>query len=252
MLCDNMIITGIDNIFNVHSPKGVPYDMVARKQWGLCICLCGQISFYLNGQRVISDPGCAVLLPQGMTYTIYPDKESLTYVINFSCNAPKSDTIQTLKLRNTQECFKSCEKLKKQFQSGGNQFRLFGMLYRLLADIYDQQQPQHNLLSKVMEHLEKNLSDPNLSNAELARQAGISEVYFRKLFQAHYGTTPKQYILNLRIQKAKQLLIESPFSISAIAEECGFSSVYHFSRVFKEKTGTSPSRFIKDNWNTLI
>lgn len=252
MISDNMTITAIQNVFNVHSPKGVPYEMVARKQWGLCVCISGQISFRIKGQRVVSDPTHAVLLPQGLTYTIYPDKESLTYVINFCCDAPKTDTIQVLNLRNTQEIIKNCEKLKKQYQSAANRFRVFGMLYRLLADIYDQQQPRHNLLSKAMEYMEKNLSDPNLSNEVLARQAGISEVYFRKLFQAHYGTTPKQYILNLRIQKAKQLLVESPFSVSAIAEECGFSSVYHFSRVFKEKTGASPSRFLKDNWNTLI
>ena len=97
----------------------------------------------------------------------------------------------------------------------------------------------------VIEYIEKNLSDPLLSNAQLAKQVGFSEVYLRKLFLKHYGTTPKQYILDIRLQKAKQLLAETPFSVTAVAEECGFSSVFHFCRAFKQKTGMTPSEFSK-------
>ena len=69
----------------------------------------------------------------------------------------------------------------------------------------------------------------------------------RKLFLSYYHITPKQYVLDIRIRKAKQLLCDTPFSVTAIAEECGFSSVYHFCRVFKEKTGFTPTEYANLN-----
>ena len=81
----------------------------------------------------------------------------------------------------------------------------------------------------------------------LAEKCGISEVYFRRLFTEQYKVTPKQYIIDLRINKAKQLLTDGIFKIGAISESCGFSNPYHFCRVFKEKTGLTPTEFMKQN-----
>ncbi|MBR3994676.1 MAG: helix-turn-helix transcriptional regulator [Clostridia bacterium] len=51
----------------------------------------------------------------------------------------------------------------------------------------------------------------------------------------------------MRIQKAKFLLANGVLTITAISEECGFSSLYHFCRIFKEKTGFTPSEYSKNN-----
>ena len=72
-------------------------------------------------------------------------------------------------------------------------------------------------------------------------------VYLRKLFAAKYNISPKQYILDTRIQKAKHLLTNSPYSITAIGTDCGFSSVYIFSRCFKGRVGLTPSEYAKIN-----
>ncbi len=69
----------------------------------------------------------------------------------------------------------------------------------------------------------------------------------RKLFLKQYKLTPKQYILQMRIQKAKQLLEESPFTVAAISEKCGFSNPYHFSRAFKQRTGLTPTQYAAQN-----
>lgn len=252
MLSNEVTVTEIKKMVYVHSPKGVSNEMIARKQWGISICLSGQITFCANGQCVVADPAHAILLPQGLTYSIYPNKESTSFVINFCCDAPQTQVFQVLQLRNSQQIIADCKRLEKQYHTGASRLRVFAMFYDLLAELQDQQKPQHYLLSKAVDYMDRHFVDPNLSNDLLARQAGISQVYFYKLFVAHYGTTPKQYIMNLRIQKAKQLLLESPFSVSAVAEGCGFSGVYHFSRVFKEKTGVSPSKYMKENRNIPI
>lgn len=121
------------------------------------------------------------------------------------------------------------------------------MFYSILHRIEQEQLPKNNALYHAIKYIEHNIGNPELSNLLIAQSANISEVYCRKMFTAKYNTTPKQYILDIRMQKAKQLLTDSPYSVSAIAEECRFSSLYTFSRCFKEKVGISPTEYAKQN-----
>lgn len=83
------------------------------------------------------------------------------------------------------------------------------------------------------------------SYAELALKCNISEVYFRRIFTKHYNMTLKQFLIDIRINKSKQLLSEGALKINAIAVKCGFSNQYHFCRVFKEKTGLTPTEYMR-------
>ena len=78
----------------------------------------------------------------------------------------------------------------------------------------------------------------------------MSEVHFRKLFAEKYNTTPKQYIIDVRMKKAKQMLRASNLAVTEIAYMCGFTSLYSFSRAFKDKTGQTPSEYAKTHTNT--
>ena len=64
-------------------------------------------------------------------------------------------------------------------------------------------------------------------------------------FKEKYGISPSEYVAELRISKAKELLLNEDINISEIAQECGFSSLYSFSRAFKENVGISPIKFRK-------
>lgn len=77
----------------------------------------------------------------------------------------------------------------------------------------------------------------------LAKQLGLSYSGFRSLFKTHTGTPPCQYQINIRINKSRELLTNTALSITEIAERVGFSSVYYFSRLFKQKEGCSPKRY---------
>ena len=117
----------------------------------------------------------------------------------------------------------------------------------MLQRIMQEQITQDGTLHQALRYIETNISNCNLSNSLIAQNANISEVYFRKLFVRKYNISPKQYILEIRLQKAKQLLADSVYSTSAIGEMCGFSSLYSFSRCFKEKVGISPTQYKKEN-----
>ena len=77
----------------------------------------------------------------------------------------------------------------------------------------------------------------------IALLCDISPIYFRKLFQKIYKTSPIKYLIKIRINKAKEFLRGDYLSISDIAKLTGFSSVYTFSKAFKKETGISPSEY---------
>lgn len=81
------------------------------------------------------------------------------------------------------------------------------------------------------------------SVAELADRVGVTPDHFTRLFRETLGVVPLAYIITARIDRARQLLLESSLSVTEIAAALGYSDVYFFSRQFKQRTGTSPARF---------
>ena len=68
-------------------------------------------------------------------------------------------------------------------------------------------------------------------------------MYFRKLFETVYGTSPIRYLHRLRMEKAKGMLLSDYDSIGQIAESVGYGSIYHFSKMFHSYVGISPTAF---------
>lgn len=246
-IADKIIITDIATPGIVHSEKGRCMEMEKRLYYGLSLCLGGQITYTMNGKKYVSNQDSAVLLPQGGTYSLYGDKEGLFPLINFRCENYACDEIGVFALENPQACIKDFETIRNLMLYGGSRLKIYSVFYELLSKVFSLSASMHTPMHSAIQYIEKNISDPNLSNEEIAKKMGISEVYLRKLFATHQKTTPKQYILDMRIRKAKQLLVDTPFTITAIAEECGFSSLYHFCRVFKLRTGTTPSEYAAKN-----
>jgi AraC family transcriptional regulator len=77
----------------------------------------------------------------------------------------------------------------------------------------------------------------------LAQQAGMSEFHFNRLFKRAMGMPPSQYLIKLRIERARRLLRETPRSVIDIANEVGYSNASHFARLFRKVTGVTPSDY---------
>ncbi|MCW0482270.1 AraC family transcriptional regulator [Gaoshiqia sediminis] len=87
--------------------------------------------------------------------------------------------------------------------------------------------------------------DKAIDLEEIAREHHIGYSYFRKMFKSYTGVAPHQYHLELKIMRAKELLLSTDKSIKEISFELGFQSIHYFSRIFKNKTGISPGEFRK-------
>lgn len=94
-------------------------------------------------------------------------------------------------------------------------------------------------LNWITSYFSSHLNDP-LSIEDMAQRANLSVSRFSYLFKTRYGTSPHQYLLNMRINHAKELLTNTELSHESIADYCGFADLHHFSKIFKQRTGTTP------------
>lgn len=243
----SVVVTDIGSLFTVDSPRGRQVVVTDRPAYGLSFCIDGQITYSHRGRRFVSDRNHAILLPQGQTYSLYGDKKGAFPVINFTCAEPLSETVVVLPIRAASLYLAEFERMKTLAIFPENRAKLFSIFYNLLDMLAADAAPQHAILSEALRYISDNISDPLLCNTAVAAHCGISEVYFRKLFHAGYRRTPKQFILEVRLNKAKQCLTDGILSVSGTAEVCGFSSPYHFCRMFKEKVGVTPSEYLRQN-----
>jgi AraC-like DNA-binding protein len=76
---------------------------------------------------------------------------------------------------------------------------------------------------------------------ELAREAGYGTEHFARVFREVNGVLPQEFIIQCRVERARQLLFESAMTVGEIADALGYRDIYFFSRQFKERTGLSPT-----------
>ena len=246
MNLNEIIITDIVDVSTVFSPKGRQETMTNRKCYGLSFTSDGQITYTHNGISYIQDRHHAVILPKEQSYTIHGNKDGKFPVINFESSNLFIDTITILPIDNVDFIMKEFEQIKKLQLLKNNRLSVMSSFYNILNYLEHSNKAGTNSLAPAIKYLEKNYSQ-DVTNSKLAHECKISEEHFRKLFKKTYGISPKQYITDMRINKAKQLLKEGILKINAISELCGFSNQYHFCRFFKKKTGFTPTEFMKQN-----
>ena len=99
----------------------------------------------------------------------------------------------------------------------------------------------HRSLTQAAALMEANIEEP-LSQDELARMTEVSQRQLQRLFRRSLGLTPAQYYLNLRLRRARELLLQTDMPIMSITVACGFRSPAHFSKSYRAVFGHSPSR----------
>ena len=101
-------------------------------------------------------------------------------------------------------------------------------------------------INVVLDFIEKHYSD-SISNSQLAQLIHVSDNHFYSLFKEIVGVAPHQYLNEVRLKKAKNLLINGEFTLVEVAEKTGFSDYNNFGRKFKEYYGYPPSKMINRN-----
>ena len=98
---------------------------------------------------------------------------------------------------------------------------------------------RHPKLSQVIQIMEQNLEEP-ISPAILAHDVGLSTRQLERLFRRYLNRSPKRYYMELRLQKARNLLMQTDMSVINVALACGFASPSHFSKCYRAHYQTTP------------
>ena len=100
---------------------------------------------------------------------------------------------------------------------------------------------RHPKLSAVIQMMESNIEEP-ISPSILAKDVGMSTRQLERLFRRYLNRSPKRYYMELRLQKARNLLMQTDMSVINVALACGFASPSHFSKCYRAQYNTTPYR----------
>lgn len=143
---------------------------------------------------------------------------------------PGLDTIETVLAE-----VKTFEQFREQIQK---------ILIGALVFRDSQASSQHLLmLRSVHDYIDQHYSDPNLSLNEVASQVNLSPSHFSTVFSQETGQTFKEYLTEIRIRKAKELLRSTTLRSFEISDQIGYNDPHYFSYVFRKQTGLSPKEY---------
>ena len=133
-------------------------------------------------------------------------------------------------------------------KSGDNdtEMYLYGKLYELLSVLSKRTsggvRKSNEYVLKAKNYIDNNFSY-DINVLEIADELGLDRSYFSTLFKKYTGLSPKQYIVEVRLDHAARLMKENGISPSEAAFRCGYKDIFNFSKMFKRRFGTAPSYY---------
>lgn len=193
--------------------------------------------------------GSVIFLPKSSSYKMNVHEKCNYVVVDFDFE-PSPSVRRAASFDNLSAAIRSdFERLFHIWHKGEKwgESEAYAELYRIYALCLRSQEKEYSksgeLYSAAVSYILENYSSQSLTVGEIADSAGITEVHLRRIFSARASISPMRYVNHLRIEKAKNMLLDSNCTVSEVAYLSGFSDPYYFSREFKKRIGLSPSEF---------
>ena len=220
---------------------------------GFVYILSGQCHYtFSDGTGFTVRAGDLLYLAKGAVYQMDVDCDRYRYIFcDFFFSSEELRQSFVLTPKNSREFEKCFRRLKNSYQLSGASRTLscMSLLYQIYAMVMEERQTHYipgsarAKIKAAQDQIRTHLADPQLRVSQLARDAGMSEVHFRKLFRSLYGVTPARYIIGQRIAYGKKLLEMEEFRLEDVALQAGFATLPYFCKVFKAETGTTPAAY---------
>ena len=211
----------------------------------------GDSRYDFHGGTVETHRGSFLYLPQGAAYTIRRYTPIECYVIDFELYQTEPVPPYHRALREKAAELENLFRLACAYQREGKcrDAEIKSVLYQIVAQLQRLETSSYApaaaaaKIRPALDYLREHMCCDDVSNVLLANLCDLSERRFTELFASCMHYSPKQYLIRLRLQKACALLKAGDLTVTDIAYNCGFRSVPYFSRIFKEKTGSSPTEY---------
>ena len=258
MFIDSVANITITKVTSVHrllkSPVGITTYRHNRDRWAVVLKREGRTIYTVDGKEIISDGLHPVILPKGCSYGWSCVEPGECLQIEFDSDA-EDTAVVSFEISDNSTIMNAFSKVEKSFNKQRPYYQLecYVQLYGILlflaeSTVKEPTHPKkHEILHPAMKYITENYFDSSITNDSLAALCKISTVHFRKTFEFVYGISPIKYLHNFRTNKAKAILLSDYESIEQVAFSVGYNSIYHFSKMFKEYTGNSPTEYARQN-----
>lgn len=251
----------------------IPYDN------RLFFACCGSGEIEADGNTYIMEKGSLLIIPSGTKYRLKAPKNTTCYIgLNFDYTSKNSDNrlpippaqaaaydplmrLEQIVFRDL-DLFNGIVYSSDGFFANGILMKIYreytqktiysdGMLssltHELLIECARRMRSQNEngsreTVNQIIDYIRENYGKP-LTNRTIGKRFGLHENYIGTLFRSFTGMTLHHYLLETRISFSLEMLARHEYSIGEIADRCGFSSVYHFSKTFKNIIGVPPSKY---------
>lgn len=136
-------------------------------------------------------------------------------------------------------------KMKKcnDFEPGRSAY-LSSKLWELMALILEKNKGEIDYLQKAISCMKSEYMN-GITVSEVAARLNLDRSYFSSYFKKGVGVSPQEYLLNLRMETAVQLMVEQGETPTTAANSVGYTDIYNFSRMFKRRYGLSPRAYVE-------
>jgi YesN/AraC family two-component response regulator len=238
-------------------PAGTTVPMHKHSFYHYFYVKSGEGNIIINGRKRELKQGFIYMMPPETDHQIYLGHNLVSYEIKFETDEEEKE--EALR-RLPDELDISAYKPEALFETVFSEMKSEGrysdelvelklselLIFVLRSSEKEEKKPERERIpdkfAKALFYMERNLSE-EISLATLAELSHTEKIYFLKSFKKEFGEPPMTYLRRMRIERAKRLLLHSDMNISQISFTVGFSTIHHFTSVFKKITGVSPSEY---------
>ncbi len=223
-----------------------------REYDSLSLRIDGQGMFNLDDKTIKVGAGDILYIPKSQEYSQSSASETLIAIHFLNYTFDKANKFETLHIENSAQVNEIFIKMYNIWKEKNRGYRLqcTALLYELLFLLHKETMdlsialPHNKNIEKAVSYIHKNFRSETIDVSRLAEMCYFSEQHFRRVFKQFYSVSPKQYIINLKIEYAAQLLQSRLYSVQQVSEKCGFEDVKYFSRIFKKYMKFSPKDYM--------
>lgn len=242
----------------------------------MSIILEGKGTYRIDGQVVKVKEGDVLIFNPGIYHEAIvngPDEQRVEYFIGFTdiaIKGMKKDQIElkdgsrvlSLQSKTKRDVFRICSQMEEENQDKRpgrylmHRSYLIQLLLLLMRDLVEpvaklsgctfEYSGKKVVAEQIADYLEVHYPE-RITLDQIAENMYLSPFYISKLFKAEMGKSPIRYVIHLRMEHAKDLLVsQKKMSVSEVAAAVGYDDIYHFSKLFKKEYGIPPTKFRKN------
>lgn len=250
---NDLAVSGIHFITTYYVNSAIyPMSNKGRTHHGFIYTVKGTETYHFDDTELAAAPNSVLYLPKGSCYGITLDGEdSVVILIDFELYSEQKSPPFLMKFDDEAigNLFSDAEKCWN-LKSSDCQSACKAFFYKICARMIRKNESYLNtesyaVIEESVNYLHRHYLDKGFRVKQLSQRAKISSRYYERLFYSRFGMTPKEYVLDLKIARGKELLLCEKNLVRDVALQLGYSDIYHFGKIFKAKTGYTPGQYRK-------